>query len=180
MAENNKTQSVTELVNEINQGRSQTSSSAKDEVRVMKAMLNDKGFEVNVYDKTGVVGTYCPAKDARSMIANVISATAKIPSAEAEQLAENYEFKRSDANSFIGISKEFVNTFIQTGRKLPLGGRETSNISLSVKHVAETTKPYPVKVGINEDGTARFTKGQAPIKAHDSIKVFAPCPPWVK
>ena len=47
---------VRELVNEINNTRTQTSASAKDEVRVMKAMLNDPDFKVDVYGKSGVEG----------------------------------------------------------------------------------------------------------------------------
>mgnify|MGYP004516450945 CR=1 FL=1 len=177
MAEN---VSVKDLVNEIKTGLSQTSSSHKDEVRVMRAMLNDKNFEVGVYAKEGQVGTYNPCQDYRSMCANVVSGIAKIPMAEAEALAENYEAKRSDAETMVNISKEFVNTFIQTGRKLPLGGRETSDVALSLKQVPETTRSYPKKVGVNDDGTDRYSKAPTKVGAHDSIRVHAPCPTWVK
>ena len=47
---------VRELVNEINETRTQTSASAKDEVRVMQAMLNDDSFVVDVYGNKGVKG----------------------------------------------------------------------------------------------------------------------------
>lgn len=183
MDANNK-QSVKELIGEIKEGLSQVSSSSKDEVRIMKAMLNDFDYKVDVYGKVedgyGVVGTYCPAEDARNMISGIISSAAKVPQAEATELAKSYEFKKRDAESMIDISKEFVNTFLQTNRKLPLGAREMSNVSLSLKTVKPTIKPYPLKVGINEDGTARYTKANAAVKAHESIKVFSPCPKWVK
>lgn len=171
---------LNELISEIKSNLSQTSSSQKDEVRVMKAMLNDREYKVGVYGKDGLESTYCPADDARQMMAGVLSSAAKIPQSEAEKLMENYEFKKSDATSMINISKEFTNTFVQTGRKLPLGGREKSNISLSIKEVEATTRSYPKKVGINADGSARYEKAETKVGAHQSIKVHASCPSWVK
>ena len=46
--------SVLNLIKEINDTRTQTSASAKDEVRVMRAMLNDPTFKVDVYGRSGV------------------------------------------------------------------------------------------------------------------------------
>ena len=40
----------------------------------------------------------------------------------------------------INISKQFIHTYLETGRKLPLGGREKSNISLVNKTIPETVK----------------------------------------
>jgi hypothetical protein len=144
---------VNELVKEIKSNLSQTSSSQKDEVRVMRAMLNDTEYKVGIYSKDGKEGEYCPADDARKMISSVISSATKIPAAEAEKLAHNHEFSKNEATSMIGISKEFVNTFLETGRKLPLGGREKSNVALSIKEVESSTRTYPKKVGVNSDGT---------------------------
>mgnify|MGYP004659815451 CR=1 FL=1 len=177
MAEN---QSVKELLNEIQTGLKQTSSSRKDEVRVMQAMLNDDSYEVSVYGKDGVEETYNPAKDFKGMCSSVIAGAAKIPMAEAENLMSSYEVKKGEANSMINISKEFVNTFLQTGRKLPLGGRETSDVSLSLKKVAATTRLYPTKIGVNDDGTDKYSKTPTTIPAHESVRVHAPCPAWVK
>ena len=171
---------VKELLVEIKSGLSQTSSSQKDEVRVMKAMLNDRDYKVGVYGKEGMEGTYCPAEDARAMIGSVMSSAAKIPQAEAQKLADEYEFKKADAQSMIGISKEFVNTFMQTGRKLPLGGREKSNVALNMKTVDETTRAYPKKVGVDANGESMYQKATVKVPAHESAKVSAPCPEWVK
>ena len=173
-------ETVKGLLNEIKSNLSQTASSSKDEVKVMKAMLNDKEYKVDIYGKNGKEGEYCPAEDARKMVASVMSSSAKIPQSEAEKLMENYEFKKSEATSMINISKEFVNTFIKTGRKLPLGAREKSNVSLSLKEVEESTRTYPKKVGVNADGTDRYEKAETKISAHESVKVHAPCPSWVK
>lgn len=171
---------LNELINDIKTNLSQTSASQKDEVRIMKAMLNDREFKVDVYGKTGVEDTYCPAEDARSMCSSIISATTKISVDEASSLMDKYDFKKSDANTFIGVGKEFVNTFVQSGRKLPLGGRELSNVSLSLKTVDETTRTYPKKIGIDNDGTGCYENVPTTIKAHESIRVHAPCPSWVK
>lgn len=171
---------VMELISEIKTNLSQTSSSQKDEVRVMKAMLNDREYTVGVYGKDGKECSYCPSADARQMMAGIMSSAAKIPQSEAEKLMSEYEFKKSDATSMISIAKEFTNSFLQTGRKLPLGGREKSDVSLSLKEVEATTRSYPKKVGVNGDGSPRYEKAETKVGAHQSIKVHAPCPSWVK
>lgn len=171
---------VKELIQEIRTNLSQTSSSQKDEVKVMRAMLNDKEYQVEVYGKEGLKETYCPAQDVRQMMASVMSSTTKVPVQEAESLMDSYEFKKNDASTMINVSKEFTNTFLQTGRKLPLGGREMSNVSLSLKEVEATTRTYPKKVGVNTDGSGRYEKAETNVNAHQSVKVHAPCPSWVK
>lgn len=172
---------VMELIKEINETRTQTSASAKDELRVMRAMLNDPEFVVDVYGKGGVIGQYCPCEDAHSMAANIIKGATKMTTKEAEELAENYEFTKQDANTFINISKEFINTYVETGRKLPLGGREKSNIALSKKVKGERSNNFPKKVGVNDDGSDRYeTCGEGTIPTHNSLRVHSSCPPWLK
>ena len=172
---------VMELVKEINETRTQTSASAKDELRVMQAMLNDSDFVVAVYGKTGVIGQYCPCDDAHNMAANIIKGATKISTKEAELLAENYEFTKSDASTLVNISKEFINTYVETGRKLPLGGREKSNVALSKKVKAERSNNFPKKVGVNNDGTDKYEScGEGVIPAHNSLRVHSSCPPWLK
>lgn len=173
-------ESVKSLVKEIKDGLSQTSSSRKDEVRVMKAMLNDPTYEVDEYGKDGIIGTYNPCKDFRSMCTSIISSTTKIPQAEAANMMESYEVKKSEAASMVNVSKEFVNTFLHTGRKLPIGAREKSDVSLSLKEVAPSTRLYPQKVGVNDDGTPKYSKAPTTVPAHEAIRVHAPCPSWVK
>ena len=168
------------LLEEISSGLSQVSSSRKDETRIMQAMLSDPSYEVNVYGKDGIEGTYNPANDFRSMCSSVITNVAKVPAAEAAQLMDNYTVTKGEASSMINISKEFVNTFLKTGRKLPLGAREKSDISLSAKIVEESTRLYPQKVGVNDDGSDRYSKTPTTVPAHESIRVHAPSPSWVK
>lgn len=155
-------------------------ASKKDEIRVMKAMLNDKDFKVTVYDKYGKEEEYCPSKSIRNMCASVMSSAAKIPMAEAEHLMESHEFKRSEAEAMIDFSKEYINTYLQTGRKLPLGGRKMSNISIALKHIPGGTRTFPKKVGIDSDGKAIYKTGTSYVKPYDSIKVYAPAPSWLE
>lgn len=167
--------SVTQdLIKDIRENLSQASSSQKDEIRVMEAMLNDKEYKVGEYTKDGKVGEYCPYEDSRKMISSVISKTTKIPATEAKQLSDEFMFGKSESTSMVNISKEFVNTYVGTGRKLPLGGRENMNASISVKHVPETKKQFPV------GGIGSKERGEVIIPSHDSLKVTAPCPSWKK
>ena len=171
---------VLELVKEIKDGLSQVSSSSKDEVRVMQAMLNDKEYEVGVYGNTGLKETYNPAKDFRGMLSGVVSSTTKISKEEASSLVDSHEVTKAEASTMVNVSKEFVNTYISTGRKLPFGGREKCNIALSARETEETIKTYPKKVGVNEDGTGRYETASRKVPSHVTAKVYAPCPDWVK
>ena len=177
MSENN---TVKGLIDEISTGLSQVSSSRKDETRIMQAMLSDDKYVVSIYGKDGVEGTYSPAGDFRAMCASVISNAAKVPMAEATQLMDGYAVRKGEATAMVNISKEFVNTYLQTGRKLPLGSREKSDVSLSLKKVEASTRLYPQKVGVNDDGSDRYSKTATTVPAHESVRVHAPCPSWVK
>ena len=172
---------VKQLIDEINKTRTQKSASIKDETRVMKAMLNDPDFKVDIYGKSGIEGSYCPYEESRTMIANIIKETTKISKPEATALADSYEFGNQEANIMIGISKEFINTYLETGRKLPLGGRKDSNISIIKKTKPAREGGFPVKSGVNSDGSDKYVKSnQDIIPAHGSLKVYSPCPEWLK
>jgi len=174
--------SVTELVQEINEARKKkTSASSKDEVRVMRAMVNDPEFVIDVYGGDGVIGQFSPCETAHNMAANIIKGAAKVSSKEAEELAANYEFTKQDAEALVSISKEFINTYIETGRKLPLGGRETSNIAIAKKVKEERSNSFPKKVGVNSDGSDKYESVKdGVIPSHGSLKVYSSCPSWVK
>lgn len=171
---------VENLISEIDTVRSQVSSSSKDEERVMRAMLNDREYKVGIYTKEGKTGEICPAQEARGMITSVIKSATKVSVEEAAKLADAHEFSKSESQAMINISKEFVNTFMQTGRKLPLGGRETSDVSLSLKKVEDSVRSYPRKIGVDAEGEGIYGTAEANIKAHKSIRVHSSCPDWVK
>ena len=173
---------VVDLIKEIKDGITQRTSSNKDEVRVMKAMLNDRTYEVGVYNKTGRVDSFCPSAVAREMAATTMSKAAHMPLPEAKTLMEAHEFGSSEAAAMVGISKEFINTYVQTTRKLPLGGRESCDVSLSLKHVEGGIRRYPLAVGICADGKriTNTNSGEVVVPPYDTIKATGPCPAWKK
>lgn len=163
------------IVEEIKSNLKQRSASQKDEVAVMQGMLNDKDYAVGVYSKEGKIGEYSPYEDSRKMVSSILTETTGISGKEAGSLAGEFEFTKSEATTMVNISKEYVNTYLQTGRKLPLGGRENSDIALMAKDIKEAEKKFPGSIG-NKDGEMKT----AVIPAHGSIKVIAPCPSWLK
>ena len=164
-------ENVSEVISNINTNLSQKSASHKDEVMVMRAMLNDPNYSVDVYKNDGTTTPYCPGQDFKRVVTNVVSTVTHIPKKEAQELVDNYEFTKADAESMVNVSKEFVNSYLQTGRKLPLGGRYNSNIELLWKDIPEKETPIPNKQGMRSSVT---------IPAHGGIKVFQRCPKWVK
>lgn len=160
------------VIQEIKDSVQQHSASRKDEITVMKAMMNDPNYKVEAYDKNGNVEDYYPAKEFRRIVSNAVAATTRIPNKEAVELVSNYEFSKSDAAALVGMSKEFVHSYLQTGRKLPIGGRVTSNVELVWKHFEERTAGVPARAGETD-------RSHTLIPAHDGIKVSNPCPPWV-
>ena len=171
---------VRAMVDEINNTRTQTSANTKDENRVMRAMLNDPTFKVDIWGRNGIEGQYCPYEEARTLVANILKDTAKISTTEANDLASHYEFGKQESNIMIGISKEFLNTYIETGRKLPLGGRETSNISIAKKVKESRSNSFPRKIGVNEDGTDKYeTVTEGDIPTPGSLKVYSSAPSWL-
>ena len=169
---------VSDLLTEIQENHKQVSASQRDEVRVMQAMLNDTSYEVGVYNKSGKAGDYCPAKDFKAMQTNIVSSVTKISKDEAGKLVENYEATKADATAMVGISKEFVNTYLSSGRKLPLGGREKSNFALSEKIVPKTEKTYQRRV--LSAGEVNWEPGKKTIPEHKGLKARSSCPSWVK
>lgn len=170
-----------ESIRQLNVERGRTAISQKDEVAVMRAMINDQNFRTTVYDKDGATDqTICPSECIRSVVSDAITNTTKMPKAEANNLMNNYEFSNKDSENLVNVSKEFVSNYIQTGRKLPLGCREESDISLSYKRVEATTKGSPTRSGVDENGKDLWTIKTTTIPAHDSISVHAPCPAHLK
>lgn len=170
---------VEELLKNIKENLTQKSASYKDEVKVMKAMLSDDSFEVSVYSNKGVE-KHNPAKEFKSMVSGIVAATTKISKEEAETLTNNYDVKKSDAETMVNLSKDFLNTALRTGRKINLGGTANSDISIQIRELEQTTKRYPKKVGVNADGTPKYENQTTTVPAHNTLKVTSPCPKWAK
>ena len=124
------TSKVEEILKDIQTNLAQRSASRKDEVRVMQGMLNDKTYKVGEYAAEGKVGEYCPREDAESIVKSILTNGARLSSAEAAKIADNYEYTKAEANAMVGLSKEFVDPYVRCGRKLPLGGRKDMSVSL--------------------------------------------------
>lgn len=165
--------SAYQIIKEVKDNVTQCSSSKKDEITVMQAVMNDPNFSVDVYSRGGKVDEYYPSRDLRKMVANVVSSTTHISSKEAAELVDSYEFTKADAITAINLSKEFINTYLQTGRKLPLGGRRNSDIELMWKNIGDRNVEIPAK---SESGDRINTF----IPAHGGIKAINACPEWLK
>lgn len=162
-----------DLINQIRTdiGDGSRKSSNKDEVEVMRTMMNDTEYIVNIYNDNNT-DTYNPGEDIRKMMANVISETTCISKKEAKELLKNYEFSKSDARTMVRFGKEYVNTYLQTGRKYNLGGRNMSNVSLLWKNIQERSVEVPVK---GTDERRRIT-----IPSYEGIKAINEFPAWIK
>ena len=146
----NNNMNVQELIQDIKNNLKQKSASRRDEEAVMRAMLNDRSFIVKDYSTQE---THCPATEYRDMIAGIIASTTKMPKVEAQAVVENYEVKKSDASTMVTLSKDFFNSALRTGRKINFGATEKSDISIQLKEIPETQKKFPMKTGMNDEGT---------------------------
>ena len=169
------TVNVQELISDIKSSLKQKSASRRDEEAVMKAMLNDRSFIIKDYSTNE---THCPATEYREMIAGIIASTTKMPKVEASAIVDNYEVKKSDEVTMVNLSKDFINSALRTGRKINLGATEKSDISIQLKEIPESQKKFPMKTGLNPDGTAKYEKNETTIPAHEGLKVSSPCPKW--
>lgn len=165
---------VKELVSSIKKDLSQSSASNKDEVTVMMAMVNDKSFKVDELGKDGkVVSSYCPAEVADELAASIIRGATKVSIAEAEELAKNYQFGKKEATAMVTLSKEFINTYLDTGRKVKFGNREGKSLVLAQKDKEATTCTFPKRVGYNKDGSPIYQLASTEISAYKEVKAVS-------
>lgn len=173
---------VQEIINEIRENRSQVAANGKDELNFMRTMLNDPEYEVDVYNSKEVVSTFNPCEAARETLAIGISGAAKISIDEATALAKEHEFGKKEAQNYIGISKQFILGYGETGRKINLGTRINSDISISMRE--EEAKPcsYPKKVGVDDSGKDIYENvvGEKMTPAHLKLSASSPCPAHLK
>lgn len=162
------------MVSTIKKDLRQSSASSKDEVNVMMAMMNDKTFMVDELDGNGqVVSSFCPAEVAEGFAASVIKGATKVSTAEAEDLAKNHQFTKKEAGAMVTLSKEFVNVYLDCGRKLKFGNREGKALTLSQKDREASTCTFPKRVGISEDGKGIYQLSEAQIPAYKEVKAVS-------
>lgn len=165
---------VKELVSSIKKDLSQSSASIKDETAVMMAMLNDKTFKVDELGKDGqVVSTYCPAEVAETLAANIIKGSTKVSTAEAEELAKNYQYGKKEATAMVTLAKEFTNTYLDTGRKMKYGNRDGKSLTLVQKDKEATTCTFPKRVGYDDSGKPIYQLASSEISAYKDVKAVS-------
>lgn len=166
--------------NQDNPTKKYATTSQKQEVSVCNAMMNDTTYEVPVYSGSGYQGIYNPAQSFRRAISSSISHITGMPRIETDRLVKNYEFTQAEATEILNFSKEFINTYLQTGRKLPLGGREKSNVSLKLKQIEAGFVSYPIKVGEDAEGKPICETKKTYVGEYETVKVYGPWPQWCK
>lgn len=167
---------VEDLLKDIQENLKHKNSSKEDEVAIMQAMVNDTSFVVGVYGKNGKEGEYCPAADFKKMASSIISSATKISREEASSIIADYDITKTEAEALVGISKQFINTYLETGRKLPLGCREETNFQLCRKVVNERVRPCPKKIGVNEEGKGIYEMVPTITPKHIGLKVYTAMP----
>ncbi len=115
------------------------------------------------------------------MCASIIKDTTKMSAKEATELANNYQFDKSTTQAMINFSKEYINTYIETGRKLPLGAREKSNVQLAIKTKESRINSFPTATSVDADGNKVYTQSTGKMTPeHNTIKVYNGALPWLK
>lgn len=134
------------LLEDIKHGTSQISTNKVDEIKVMKCMLNDKEFTVGSYDKNmGYLGERCPHDEAVEFVKNVIMASTGLDSKESKHLANCYQFTSRDATFLLTNMRDFITTYMSTGRKFTLMQTDDSEAAIYTKRMESREKLVPDK-----------------------------------
>lgn len=175
---------VNSVLNKIRTERSKdggktvyTTASQKDEVSVMRSMLNDKNHNIDLYDNESCNRLFCVSIETKDMVSKIISTQCDIPFDQAKRMVDDYEFDNEDAQTMIDISKQFVSTYLTTGRKLAFDSTRNTEIALSEKHVPEHTVFHPVKIN-HKDGSSETIIRETKVSAYDQVKAYSRCPTW--
>ena len=84
--------------------------------------------------------------------------------------AEGYEERLAAGEKQKQLSKEFVNTYLDTGRKIKFGNRDGKSLTLVQKEKKESVCTFPKRVGYNDDGTAIYQTATTKIPAYKEVK----------
>lgn len=132
------------LIEQIVESTTQTSVSKADEIAVMQSMLNDKDFKIAIFDRTkGYVGSRSPRDTAISIVNDSLCSITGMGMREAMELTKDYEFSKRDASRYVTISKDFIGTYMQTGRKLNVVNDPRGEASINLRYVEEHDKTIP-------------------------------------
>lgn len=142
---NEKMIPMNELMDQIQEAtRKQKSQSIVDENRVMRSMLNDPNYVVGIYDKKkGKIGQRCPREEAVTFVAESTAAITGLDKKTSKELANKYEFTKKDATFFLNNTRDFMGTYLKTGRKINIVQGEDCECSLLLKPVPSKEKLVP-------------------------------------
>lgn len=155
------------LVQFIAENTSQVSISKADEVSVMQSMLNDENFKIAVFDRTkGYIGSRSPRETALSIINDAICGVTGMGSKEASELSKSYEFTKRDASRYVTITKDFMSTYLQTGRKINVMNDSRDEASINLKYIESHEKKVP-----DQNGGTKIVSTPARIKLVSSNKI---------
>lgn len=157
-----------QLVSDIKKNLKQTSINKVDEVRVMKAMMNDKQFTIGVYDKsTGYLGQRSPHEEGVRFLKNILSDATGLDKKDSQHLAEAYEWQNRDANFLLTNMRDFVSVYTSTGRKMNILQNANSEANIFTKDIPEGTKSVPDK---DNPGKTKVVKTKAYTKLVSQTK----------
>lgn len=136
-----------QLIEEIKKvTETQTSINKADELRVMTTMLNDPEFSIGVYDKKlGYIGQRSPHEEAVKFVGDIIQRATGLEKKDSQHLASELEFTKRDANFLINNMKDFITTYVSTGRKINMIQSDSTEANLYTKNMAASTKTIPNK-----------------------------------
>lgn len=163
--------SMDSLMKEIQEiTKKQKSASRVDEIRVMRTMINDPDYSISIYDKNkGYIGTRCPREEAVKFAANISSAITGLDSKSANELANRYEFTKKDAVFLLENHRDFTQTYLSTGRKLPIIQSESAEAGIFFKDLDEREKSVPDGTGNNKNSI---------IPAYTKVVCRSKCPKY--
>ena len=137
----------------------QKSQNKGDEIAVAQTLLNDPDFQVGIYDKNkGLIGTRNVHEEAVKFVANVSSEITGLDKKTAEELANGYTFTKKDAIFIINTSRDFVQTYLKTGRKFNLVQSEDAEANIFLRPTPPKEKIIPTKDGTKLVKTGAFQK----------------------
>ena len=164
----------------IEEGRTTyDTSSQKDEIDMMRAMLNDFSYVNGIYNNSECIGVTCPSVQLRKVLTDTICNVFNLERYEVEQELNKYNFTDKDAEQLISISKQFVVGYLESGRKLPFGQRRNCDISLTMKTVPAHKVFHPIKISKEDGGTETIIK-ETMVPKYDQLRTSCKCPAWKK
>jgi hypothetical protein len=142
-------ETMEELISEIRKiTKNQKAQSISDQVRVQQMLLNDPNYEVSIYDKSkGRIGSRNVHDEAIRFIADTTAAITGLDKQSARECAKSYKFTKKDANFFLNMTHDFMQTYLDTGRKLNIIQTEDSEASIFYRQIGVREKVIPSKNG---------------------------------